>query len=154
MCRPRYASKARPRRRSSTSSAPTGSELAYLDASALVKLVRDEPQSDALRQAVRAWPRRASSRIVVVEVIRAVRRADARLEPSAARALSGVSLLLLSDHVLRVAALLDPAGVRTLDSIHLASALRVRAVLSAFVSYDRRQLEAAEAVGLPVASPS
>ena len=72
----------------------------------------------------------------------------------AARALSGVSLLLPSDHVLRVAALLDPAGVRTLDSIHLASALRVRAVLSAFVSYDRRQLEAAEAAGLPVASPS
>lgn len=49
--------------------------------------------------------------------------------------------------------MLDPAGARTLDSIHLASALRVRAVLSAFVSYDRRQLEAAEAVGLPVASP-
>jgi predicted nucleic acid-binding protein len=102
---------------------------------------------------VRAWPRRASSRIAVVEVIRAVRRADARLEPRAARALSGVSLLLLSDHVLRVAAVLDPVGARALDSIHLASALRVRAVLSAFVSYDRRQLEAADAVGLPIASP-
>ena len=67
--------------------------------------------------------------------------------------LSGVSLILLSDHVLRVAALLDPAGLRTVDSIHLATALRVRAVLSAFVSYDRRQLDAPESTGLPVASP-
>lgn len=143
-----------PPRRSSTTSAPTGSELAYLDASALVKLVLDEPQSEALRQALRAWPRRATSRLAVVEVIRAVRRADARLEPRAARALSGVSLVVPSDHVLRVAARLDPPGVRTLDSIHVASALRLRRALVAFVSYDGRLAAAAATVGLPVVSPS
>jgi predicted nucleic acid-binding protein len=132
----------------------TGSDLAYLDASALVKLVLDEPQSEALRQAVRTWPRRATSRLAVVEVIRAVRRADARLEPRAARALAGVSLVVASDHVLRVAARLDPPGIRTLDSIHVATALRLRQALVAFVSYDHRQLEAAAALGLPVVSPS
>ena len=132
---------------------PTGSELAYLDASALVKLVLDEPQSEALRQALRAWPRRATSRIAVVEVIRGVRRADPRLDPRSARALSGVSLVAPSDHVLRVAAQLAPPAVRTLDAIHVATALRLRHVLVAFVSYDRRQLEAAAAAGLPVVSP-
>ena len=133
---------------------PTGSELAYLDASALVKLVLDEPQSDALRKAVRGWPRRATSRIAVVEMIRGVRRADPRLEPRAARALSGVSLLAPTDHVLRVAVRLDPPAVRTLDAIHIATALRLRRALVAFVSYDRRQLDAARAAGLPVVSPT
>jgi predicted nucleic acid-binding protein len=133
---------------------PTGSELAYLDSSALVKLVLDEPQSAALREAVHRWPRLATSRIAVVEVFRGVRRADARLESRAARALAGVSLLAPSDHVLWVAARLDPAAVRTLDSIHIATALRLRSALAAFVSYDRRQLEAATAAGLPVVTPT
>jgi predicted nucleic acid-binding protein len=133
---------------------PTGSELAYLDASALVKLVLDEPQSEALRRAVLAWPRRATSRLAVVEVIRAVRRADARLEPRAARALAAVSLVAPGDRVLQIAARLDPPRIRTLDSIHVATALRLREALVAFVSYDRRQLEAAATLGLPVVSPT
>jgi predicted nucleic acid-binding protein len=132
---------------------PTGSDVAYLDASALVKLVLDEPESEALRDALDAWPRRATSRLSVVEIIRGVRRADPLLEPLAARALTGVDLLALSDHVLLSAARLDPPIVRALDAVHVASALRVRAVLGAFVSYDARQLEAASARGLPVASP-
>lgn len=132
---------------------PTASDIAYLDVSALVKLVLDEPESDALRDALSSWPRRTTSRLAVVEVVRAVRRADPRLEPLAARALTGVVLLAASDKVLRSAAGVDPPAVRTLDAIHVASALRVRAMLAAFVSYDRRQLEAAEAHGLPVATP-
>jgi predicted nucleic acid-binding protein len=43
--------------------------------------------------------------------------------------------------------------LRALDAIHVASALRLGGALSAFVSYDRRQLEAAAALGLPTASP-
>jgi predicted nucleic acid-binding protein len=132
---------------------PIESEVAYLDASALVKLVLDEPESEALRRALNTWPRRASSRIAVVEVIRGVRRADPRVEPMAARALTGVALLATSDHVLRRAAQLDPAVIRTLDAIHLASALLLRRALIAFVSYDRRQLDAAAALDLPVTSP-
>jgi predicted nucleic acid-binding protein len=131
----------------------TGSELCYLDASALVKLVVEEPESAALRLALDQLPRRVTSRLSVVELIRSVRRADRRLEASARRVLTGVDLVAATDRVLLAAALLEPANLRALDAIHVASALRERSALTAFVSYDARQLEAAAAVGLPCASP-
>lgn len=132
---------------------PTASDLAYLDASALAKLVLEERESDALRRALHDWPRRATSRIAVVELIRSVRRTEPRLEPLAQRVLSGIDLVSDTDRILMAAARLEPAHVRSLDAIHLASALRERPVVGAFVSYDRRQLEAAAALGLPVTTP-
>lgn len=131
----------------------TGSDVAYFDASALHKLVVTEPETEALRQETQAWPRRATSRLAVVELIRSVRRADPALEPAARRLIGGVTLLADSNRVLLDATQLEPQTLRTLDAIHVATALRVRSALAAFVSYDRRQLEAAEAQGLPTASP-
>jgi uncharacterized protein len=131
----------------------TGSSVAYLDSSALVKLVVAEPESTALLRAVRVWPRRISSRIAAVEVVRTVRRIDRRLEPRARQVLVGVDLVALSEKVLESATELEPSSLRTFDAIHVASALRLAPVVSAFISYDARQLEAAEALGLPVASP-
>ncbi len=132
---------------------PTGSDVAYFDASALHKLVVTEPETEALKQETQEWPRRATSRLAVVELIRSVRRADAALEPAARRLLGGVTLLADSNRVLLDATDLKPQTLSALDAIHVASALRIRPVLAAFVSYDARQLQAAEAVGLPVASP-
>jgi predicted nucleic acid-binding protein len=132
---------------------PTDSDVAYFDASALHKLVVDEPESDALREAARAWPRRATSRLAVVELIRGVRRADPPREPSARRLLSRITLLVDTNRVLVGATQLEPRTLRSLDAIHVATAHRIRPVLAAFVSYDTRQLEAAEALGLPIASP-
>jgi predicted nucleic acid-binding protein len=133
----------------------TGSStcIAYLDASALVKLAIEEEESETLRRALRAWPRRASSRVAVVEVVRAVRRRKQTAEPLARRVLAHVALVRVDDRVLAAAALLDPLALRALDAIHLASALRLGADLDAFISYDGRQLEAAAALGLPVTSP-
>lgn len=132
---------------------PIGSDVAYFDASALFKLVVAEPESKALRNAVHAWPRRVTSRVTVVELVRGVRRVDPRLEALARRLLTGVDLLIDTDRTLAIAAQLDLPEVRALDAIHVASALRVRTILSAFVSYDARQLEAAQALGLPISSP-
>ncbi len=131
----------------------TGSDVAYFDASALHKLVIAEPETEALKHETQAWPRRATSRLAVVELIRGVSRADPALEPAARRLLAGVSLLADSNRVLLDAAQIDPRTLRTVDAIHVATAYRIRSVLAAFVSYDVRQLEAAEALGLPVASP-
>lgn len=131
----------------------TGSDVAYFDASALHKLVVTEPETEALKQETQAWPRRATSRLAVVELIRSVRRADPALEPAARRLIGGVTLLADSNRVLLDATQLEPQTLRTLDAMHVATALRVRSALAAFVSYDRRQLEAAEALGLPTASP-
>jgi predicted nucleic acid-binding protein len=141
------------RKRSSRTCVPTGSELAYLDASAIVKLVLEEPESDALRDALQTWPRRATTRVAIVEVIRAVRSTEPLLEPLARQALAGVDLVADTDPILIEAATLDPSPSRTLDALHLATALRERSAVSAFVSYDLRQLEAAAAHGLPIATP-
>lgn len=51
------------------------------------------------------------------------------------------------------AAAIGPAGLPTLDAIHLASALSVAQALTAFVAYDTRLLSAAEALGLVTAAP-
>ena len=48
----------------------------------------------------------------------------------------------------------EPATVRSLDAIHLGTALHTRAALTSFVTYDKRLLDAAQTAGLPVDSPS
>ena len=130
-----------------------GSSVAYLDSSALLKIAVDEAENDALRSALPAWSRRASSRLSAVEVLRAARRrSPAAVEP-ARRVLAGLSLISVDRRVLAHAVDLEPAVLRTLDAIHLASALRLGRALAAFVSYDERQLEAARELGLTAASP-
>lgn len=51
------------------------------------------------------------------------------------------------------AAALEPGTLRTLDAIHLATALALGEELDAVVTYDRRMTEAAKATGLAVAAP-
>jgi predicted nucleic acid-binding protein len=131
----------------------SGSEVAYLESSALVKLAIVEEESSALQDALLVWPRRVSSRLAVVEVLRAVRRRDNTRESLARNVLAHVGLIAVDDSVLFAASQIDPATIRSLDAIHLATALRLGRTPAVFVSYDGRQLEAAEALGLPVASP-
>jgi len=123
----------------------------YLDASALVKLVRIEAETPALRETVRMPDvRAASSVIAVAEVGRAARR----MGRSPDEALGGVVLMDVSDAILQRAAVIDPPSLRTLDAIHLATALTLGDDLDGFVAYDRRLEEAATAAGLRVLSPA
>jgi predicted nucleic acid-binding protein len=82
-----------------------------------------------------------------------VRRADPARELAARRLIGGLTLLADSNRILLGATQLDPPALRALDAVHLATAYRIRPVLAAFVSYDQRQLEPAEALGFPIASP-
>jgi uncharacterized protein len=132
---------------------PTASDVAYLDASALVKLVLPEDETVALEQALERWPRRATSRIAVVEVLRAVLRRDASIEPRARYLLTRLSLVAIADRLLLGAVAIPPLELRAIDALHIASALRIGRALAVFVSYDQRQLEAAAALGLPTDSP-
>jgi predicted nucleic acid-binding protein len=132
---------------------PTEPDVAYLDASALVKLALVEDETDSLWDAVAGWPRRVTSMISVVEVLRTVRLRDRAAEPLARSILAHIGLLRVGDGLLVTAVTVEPVTLRALDAIHLASALRMRGKLVAFVSYDRRQLQGAEALGLPIASP-
>lgn len=126
----------------------------YLDSSAAVKLVVREAESDALRAWLGPDPIVASSSLVRTETLRAVRRAQPQGMAHARAILARFALHDLDDEVLQAAVELDPAILRTLDAIHLATALRLAADLEAIVTYDRRMIDGARALGLPVASPA
>lgn len=130
--------------------------MIYLDASALVKLVISEDETEALRAylAERADLVRASSALVMVEVPRAVMRAQPTALLSAVQVASRVQKVVLTPQLLATAASLQPSTLRSLDAIHLASALCVRSELEAFVAYDSRLCQAATAAGLPIAHPA
>ncbi len=130
-------------------------ELVYLDSSALVKLVVHEAESEALRTWIASHPAAVTSALAVTEVRRAVSRLSPRrgLSDRARLVLDGVALLAVDQDVLERAARLAPRELRTLDAIHVASALSLGADLLAFVSYDDRQRAAARKAGVPLVKP-
>lgn len=64
-----------------------------------------------------------------------------------------LQLLRLNDHVLRTVGELEPAHLRTLDAIHLASALQFETDLRHIVTYDDRMIDSAHHLGLKTAVP-
>ncbi|MGH7393340.1 MAG: type II toxin-antitoxin system VapC family toxin [Candidatus Rokuibacteriota bacterium] len=130
--------------------------LVYLDASALVKLVVAEPESDALMEFLRARPDRVSSALSLVEVPRALRRArfGSPERQRARRLLARLALVDVDRRILGAAAAFESPELRTLDAIHLATALAVREDLSELVTYDRRLAMAAGRADVEVLSPS
>lgn len=126
----------------------------YLDASAFVKLIRAEAESEALRDWLVSHRERTSSALLRTEVLRAVRLGHASDLTWARELLEAVVLVPIDDTVLEAAGLLDPGALRTLDAIHLATASYLGPDVDALVTYDRRMIEAAGRLGLPVASPT
>ncbi|MEO8322675.1 MAG: type II toxin-antitoxin system VapC family toxin [Actinomycetota bacterium] len=132
----------------------------YLDASALVKLVRNEPESAALRNFL-GDAALVSCELVLAEVPRAVRRAGAKnpelpLDALMARAgevLGALALLPIDRAVLETAGALAEPGLRALDAIHVVAAVDLLP-LDAFVTYDERQGAAARLAGLRTLAPS
>lgn len=130
--------------------------MIYLDSAAVVKLVHAEAESEALRgwldeRAETGW---VSSVLTEIESFRAL----ARYAPEAAARLPVVldliALIPLEPPVRILAQTAGPAAVRSLDAIHLGTALHAREALTSFVTYDKRLLDAASAAGLPVDSPN
>ena len=133
--------------------------LFYIDASALVKLVRDEPESEPLR-AFLADADLVSSELVLTEVPRAIRRAAAddpalpldTLIGRAGELLEALALSPLDRGLLVAAGALAEPGLRALDAIHVTAAADL-APIDAFVSYDERQSAAARLAGLRTVGP-
>ena len=130
----------------------------YLDASALVKLVTDEAETPALRAHLATFTSRSTSRLATVEVPRALARKGVASVPVAAEAwqqtIQGLVVIELERRIGEAAAAVDPATLRSLDAIHLATALALGAELDAFVTYDARLADAARAAGLTVVAPA
>jgi predicted nucleic acid-binding protein len=127
----------------------------YLDSSALLKLLHDEAESAALADWLggRTGTPIVSSELAKVEVVRACRRINPATLSEAAALLAGLDLIPLSSAVLDQAADVGETTLRSLDAIHLASALSIQAELTAFVAYDHRLAEAASAADLQLLAP-
>ncbi|MGH8574867.1 MAG: type II toxin-antitoxin system VapC family toxin [Gammaproteobacteria bacterium] len=128
--------------------------MIYLDTSALAKLIVREAETAALGQWLqeRAGQLWVTSVIGRVELVRVARRFAAAAN-GARLLLAGLDTIPLAEHVADVAQTTGSATLRTLDAIHLASALSVRDELTAFCCYDLRLLDAAGDAGLPVHAP-
>jgi len=130
--------------------------MLYLDTSALMKLMRREPESDALAdwldaQATAPW---VSSTLIEVELPRALRRVEPSLLADVPKIVARVALYEIDEVVRAAAAAYPDAALPSLDAIHLATGDAIfGTLLTAFVSYDERLLTAAEAAGLPTAAP-
>jgi uncharacterized protein len=127
----------------------------YLDSSALMKLVRQEEETVALREWLDLRPAEpvVSSELGRVEVLRAARRAGGQALAEARAVVGDLDLVSLGRAVQDVACEIGDPLLRTLDALHLASALLIGEDLTAFVAYDQRLAGAAHAAGLVVATP-
>jgi predicted nucleic acid-binding protein len=129
--------------------------MLYLDTSALVKLIRHEPESHTLADWLDAhtpapW---VSSTLIEVELPRALRRVEPALLADVPAIVARIARYEI-DEVVRAAAAYPDPTLRSLDAIHLATAGAVFGTqLTAFVTYDERLLMAAAEAGLPATSP-
>jgi predicted nucleic acid-binding protein len=127
----------------------------YLDASAFVKVVVEEPGSAALRRHLaRRRARRVSSALLRAEALRAVRHLGPEARAAVRTALRRVDLVAVDDRILDAAGMLEPAILRTLDAVHLATALALGDDLLEILTYDGRMAEGARLLGLPVLAPA
>lgn len=143
--------------------------MIYLDSCALVKLIREEGESAELQ----AWLDMRPDDLVVTselaraEVLRVVRRSNHAdqgfvVDPDLLSAelieardlLDGLALVTVDRELLEQAGALEAPMVRTLDAVHLASALQWRPDSVVFVTYDRRLATAAAREGLAVVAPA
>ncbi len=126
----------------------------YIDSSAFMKLVIEEPETIALRRYLRSRSLMVAAALLRTEVLRASMRISQAHVANARQLLPDVALIDVDRSVLERAGGLTPVEMWSLDAIHIAAALSLGDDVSAFLTYDRRMLEAAREWGLAVASPS
>jgi predicted nucleic acid-binding protein len=128
--------------------------IAYVDSSALLKLVVSEAETSALEADLATRDGLVSSGLAVVECHRAaLRSGNRRILQRAERVFEAVYLLDLTRPLLERASTLRPLTMRSLDAIHVASALSIDEADMEVITYDERMAEAARANGLRVSQP-
>jgi predicted nucleic acid-binding protein len=125
----------------------------YLDTSAALKLIVQEPESEALAGAIdQEQPDLVACLLLETELRRAVPRDPAMSQTVVTDLLEAVSLHELPPSLFTEAGLLPGAGQRSLDALHLGAAIRLG--VDRVVTYDRRMARAADELGITVYSPS
>ena len=128
--------------------------VAYIDSSALLKLVVREDETSALEADLAGREGLLVSRLADLECRRAARRSrNRRVLQTFAQVLEAIYILEITPAILDRAADLDPPLVRSLDAIHVATALSIEEAGLEVITYDDRMADAARANGLRVAHP-
>ena len=123
---------------------------AYFDSSAIMKLAHDERESQALLNYLDEASIEASTSVVAeVEVMRNLRK----FKMAADDAIRGFHLIALDEDIRRTAVETGNASLKSLDAIHVATALAIGDRDLEFVTYDDRQADAARTAGLKVVQP-
>jgi len=126
----------------------------YVDTSAFVKLFQAEAESDVLRRWWRDHEGAVfSSELLRTEALRTARRISGEAVSAARWILEMVPLVSLDPAAYERAGLLDPRALRSLDALHLVTALAGGDELEGIVSYDDRLIQAARLHGVPTLSP-
>ncbi len=118
-----------------------------------MKLVLLEAEHEQLRAELARWEGVISSALLQVEAIRACARYGPAYASAARDGLTGVALLPLDERVLESATELQPATMRALDALHLATALSVVDDLGVVLVYDERLHRAVREAGLSALRP-
>jgi uncharacterized protein len=127
--------------------------LIYVDTSALLKLLRSETHSEALAAYLADRDDLVSSTLLAVELRRSALRSVPQSLPRVDILLSRVDMIDMDDVVVESASQLPDPTLRSLDAIHLATALLVRDEVDVLLTYDERLADAARAHRLPTAAP-
>lgn len=126
----------------------------YCDTTALAKLVFVEPESEDFTEFIEeSSGQLASSQFGEIELMRAAGRIGQKAVDTALEILAQTILLPLTSSIRLRASYLQPPLLRSLDAIHLATAMEILTDLECLVTYDLRLAEAASAVGIRVMSP-
>lgn len=126
----------------------------YLDTSAAVKLLVDEKGSAELASwLAESGSSLVSSSLLVTELLRTARQGAEGAVLAARSLLNTIYLDDVTGSVLELAAHLKPTSMRSLDAIHLATALRNFHFLSGLITYDKRLAVACREHGVSVVSP-
>lgn len=135
--------------------------LIYVDTSAALKRVFEEDESAALTTAidaaVLAGDRLISSHLTRVELGRGIRRridfeSHERLSSAFDSATGDIAFAPMSSAIVESARIIGPPVLRSLDAIHLATAIAVGA--GEVWTYDERLAEASEEMGIVARMPS
>ena len=134
--------------------------MIYFDSSALLKFVKPEKESQALREWRLAQPTDSelvTSQLAVLEISRTLLRAGVdrqRVPYVVGQAVRGLFLVDVTSTVLARARSYGIRRLGSLDAIHLATADPFLAEMTAFVTYDAELAAAASELGLPATAPS
>jgi len=124
----------------------------YIDASAFVKLIVEEKETQALLKSLP--PSLISGEILTVEVMRTTVHSDAETIAFARKLLAGINFLPISGEVSSIGSLFGAhIKSKTLDAIHLAAALSIGSTIDGIITYDKTMIADAKLLGIPVLSP-